>query len=461
MVSGVPGEGGGEVVSISRRTREDLVANGKVKKKDLTQRPQTKNAEFTEKRNPGETRTPGCEGCGTRLRMKAITGLVVLFMMSPSSWLKAQSPPLENEESTKNAAVKYLRADASLRQSYALPPDAAAKLQKALESPLNAEDEKLVAAADEALVEFHHGASLKRCDWAMSAEDGPLANAAHRGAIKELVAVAGIRARLRFRDGNIPGAMDDVLAAMAAARHLSVDGSLASVLFAYKMENSVTGVLARNLLQLSPAQLRELASGLNSLPSGSNLGTALVSEKLGRNELLAIAQNANTRVELIEQLLHNIPALQSNRELAVQIVDGCGGSVKGFVSCVDQQHSFYESWAPRFALPPEQFEKAYKVDFDEISKTNPVARQFTPALPRFRWTEADEQTRRALLQSAISVRLLGPEALNQHKDPYDNKPFTYTAVDGGFRLESRLTDGGIPISLSIMQSSEEQKAIPK
>jgi hypothetical protein len=102
-----------------------------------------------------------------------------------------------------------------------------------VESPLDVEDEKLVAAADEALVEFHHGAASNRCDWVMSAEDGPLANTAHRGAIKELVAVAEIRSRLRFRDGDMPGAIDDAVAAVAAARHLSVDGSLASVLFAY------------------------------------------------------------------------------------------------------------------------------------------------------------------------------------------------------------------------------------
>ena len=381
--------------------------------------------------------------------------------MPPAIWLKAQNPPIEDEESTKNAAVKYLRAEASLRQSYALPPNAAANLQKALESPLDAEDEKLVAAADRALIEFRRGASIKRCDWAMSAEDGPLANTAHRGAVKELVAVAGIRARLRFRDGNIPGAMDDVLAAMAAARHLSVDGSLASVLIAYKLEDSVTGVLVQNLLRFSPAQLRELSNGLAGLPGGSNLGAALESEKLGRNDFVAIIQSAKTRDDLIEQLLQDIPALQSDRGLAAQIVDGCGGSVKGFVNCVDQQHSFYESWAPRFALPPEQFEMDYKVEFDEISKMNPVARQFIPALPRFRWAEADEQTRRALLQTAIAVRLLGPEALNQHIDPYDKKPFAYTAVDGGFHLESRLTDGVIPISLSIMPSSKEQKAIPK
>jgi hypothetical protein len=165
--------------------------------------------------------------------MKPAMRLVVLSIMSSSNLLGAQSSPsVGNQQNTENAAVKYLRADASLRQSYALPPDAATKLQKALESPLDVEDEKLVAAANDALVEFHHGATLKRCDWVMSAEDGALANTAHRGAIKELVAVAEIRSRLRFRDGNTSGAIAYALAAMAAARHLSVDGSLASVLFA-------------------------------------------------------------------------------------------------------------------------------------------------------------------------------------------------------------------------------------
>jgi hypothetical protein len=394
------------------------------------------------------------------LSMKVTKSLVALLAMFPAIWLGAQAP-LGNQQSAENAAVKYLRADASLRQSYALPPDAAAMLQKALETPLNVEDEELVAAANEALVEFHHGATMDRCDWVISAEDGPVTNTAHRGAIKELVAVAEIRSRLRFRDGNVPGAVGDALAAIAAARHLSVDGSLASVLFAYKMENSVTKVLVQNLLRLSSAQLRELASGLNALPRGSNLRTAFESEKLSRNDILASVQGAKTRAELIEQLLRNIPLLESNRGLAAEIVDGCGGSVKGFLNCVDQQHSFYVSWAPRFVLPPEQFEKAYKVEFDELAKSNPVIRQFTPTLPRFRWAEAYEQTRRALLHAAIAVRLDGPKALNLNLDPYDQEPFSYTTLDGGFRLESRLTDDGTPISLSIVPSAEERKATTK
>jgi len=396
------------------------------------------------------------------LLMKATTKLAVLVATCSSTWLGAQSSlPAVNLQGTENAAVKYLRADAALRQSYALAPDAAAKLEKALASPLDEEDEKLVAAAEDALVEFHHAAASKGCDWTMSDEDGALANTAHRGAITELVAVSGLRARLRFRDGNTPGAIDDALAAIAAARHLSVDGSLASVLFAYKLERAITAVLAQNLLRFSPAELNELASGLGALPSGFDLGTAFESEKVRRNDFLAIAQAAKSRDELIEQLLNKVPVLRSNKELAGKIVDGCGGSVKGFVNCVEQQQSFYTSWAPRFALSPEQFEKAYKAEIEELARVNSVIRQFTPPLPRFRWAEAYNETRRALLHAAIVVRLDGPKGLNQHLDPFDQNPFSYIPIDGGFRLESRLTEGGIPISISIVPNSEERKASPR
>jgi hypothetical protein len=393
--------------------------------------------------------------------MKPANLLLVAWAVLLSSRLASQTPSAGNHQSAENAAVKYLRADASLRQSYALPADAVPTLQKSLESPLNLEDEKLVTAADEALVEFHRGAASSRCDWVMSSEDGPLANTAHRGAMKELVAVAEIRARLRFRDGDMPGAMDDAVAAIAAARHLSVDGSLASVLFAYKMEDSVTGIISRSLLRLSPAELRELAAAITALPNGSNLKTALESEKLTRNDILNSVQGATTRDQLIEGLLRNLPILKSNREQAAQIVDGCGGSARGFTRCIDEQHSFYVSWASRFTLPPEEFEKAYKAEFDSLSKANPVVRQFTPALPRIRWTEAYEATRRALFHTAIAVQLDGPKAVNLSRDPYNRKPFTYIALGEGFRLESQLVDGGVPISLSVVPGAEDRKPVSK
>ncbi|MGC2745598.1 MAG: hypothetical protein WA672_20705 [Candidatus Angelobacter sp.] len=156
----------------------------------------------------------------------------------------------------RNAAVQYLRTDVALRQAYPFPPEAWVNLEHALEEPLTAEDEKLVAAASEALVEFQHGAKSKICDWQMSAEDGPFANTSHRGAVMELVAVSALRARIRLRDGDHNGAIADVLGAYAAARHLSLDGSIASVLIGYKLEREVTSVLQNAIALLSPAGRR-------------------------------------------------------------------------------------------------------------------------------------------------------------------------------------------------------------
>lgn len=374
--------------------------------------------------------------------------LVAMLLLSASTPLAGQGPAGDQQD-LENAAVKYLRADASLRQSYPLAPDAAAVLRKLVESPLDSEDEKLVKAASEALDELHHGATSKRCDWAMSTEDGALANTAHRGAIMELVYVSGLRARLRFRDDDITGAMSDVLTAMAAARHLSTDGSLASVLFAYRLENTLSGIITQDLYRFSQAQLKELATEIAALPSGSDLGVAFHEEKILRNELLDIGQKAKSRDDLIRLLLKGIPVLQSDQHSADAIVERCGGTINGFLDCVKQQRSFYSAWDSRFSLPPQEFETTYKAEIERLSAKNPVIQQFTPNLPRFRWADAYCQTRRALLRTAIAVRLDGPNNLNRHPDPYDNKPFTYIPIKNGFRLESRLTENGVPLSLLI------------
>lgn len=390
-----------------------------------------------------------CMKIGLALVLVAATGVTEGF--SPTGGQEAE-----------NATVKYLRADAALRQSYALPPDAATQLLKALDSPLNGEDEKLVAAATEALVEFHHGAGLKRCDWTMSIEDGPLANTAHRGAVKELVAVAGLRARLRFRDGDTDGAVSDALAAMAAARHLSGDGSLASVLFAYGLEDAVTRVLAQNLYRLSAGELNRLASGLDALPSGLSLAIAFKSEKVDRNDLfLRLADGATSRDDLVARLLKKVPILESDRARASKIVDGCGSCVSGFRTCAQQQQSFYASWSSRFTMPPKQFESTYKSEMEGIAGANPLIRLFTPNLPRFRWADSYKETRRALLKAAIAVRLDGPSAVNQHPDPSDGNPFSYIPVGGGFQLESRQNEAGSPLALSIPTSPAGDSGSPE
>jgi hypothetical protein len=353
-----------------------------------------------------------------------------------------------------NAAVQYLRADVALHQAYPLPPQAWVKLEQAVEEPLSAEDEKLVAAASEALAEFQHGAKSKLCDWQMSAEDGPFANTSHRGAVMELVAVSALRARIRLRDGDDKGAIADLLAAYAAARHLSLDGSITSVLIGYKLEREGTAVLQNAIALLTPAELETLESGLAGLPQGSSMQNAITAEKLKRNDLAGIIGNAHTHDELISRVA-GIPSLANDRAKAQELVDGCGGSLAGVMNCIDKQRAFYEKWTANFGLPPETFQQQYDPDHASASIGNPILQRFTPMLSRFRWAEAYNNTRRALLHAAVAVQRDGTKELSRYPDPSNGRLFSYTQLANGFVLESALKENGKPISLSVVSTQKK------
>jgi hypothetical protein len=354
----------------------------------------------------------------------------------------------------RNAAVQYLRADAALRQGYPLPPKAWVNLEQALEEPLSAEDEKLVAAASESLTEFQHGAKSKLCDWQGNAEDGPFANTGHRGAVMELVAVSALRARVRLRDGDDNGAIADLLAAYAAARHLSVDGSIASVLIGYKLEREITAVLQNAMALLTPAELETLASGLAGLPPGSTMQNAIAAEKLKRDDLAGIIGNAHTHDELVSRVA-GIPSLANDRAKAQELVDGCGGSLAGVMNCIDKQRTFYEKWITNFGLPPETFQQQYDPDYARASFGNPILERFTPMLSRFRWAEAYNNTRRALLHTAVAVQRGGAKELSRYPEPSNGRPFNYTQLANGFVLESSLKENGKPISLSVVSAQKK------
>jgi hypothetical protein len=62
-------------------------------------------------------------------------------------------------------------------------------------------------------------------------------------------------------------------------------------------------------------------------------------------------------------------------------------------------------------LSPEQFETEFTTGRAMQSRGNPLIREFTPNLARFRWIDAYQQTRRALLTAAIAVQSDGPGML--------------------------------------------------
>jgi hypothetical protein len=348
-----------------------------------------------------------------------------------------------------NAAVKYLRADVALRQAYALEPDAVPALEKALQSPLDSTDDKLVAAATEALTEFQNASAMTTCDWELSVSDGPNANISHRGAIQELVAISAIRARLRFRDGQPAEALRDWLAAAAAARQLSTDGTITSVLISYKLERELSEVLESQLGKLSRSELDLLESGIRGLPPGTTLQSAIVAEKLGRNDLADVVAPAITREDAVRSLTAGVPILQGNKSKAEAIIDGCGGSTEGLQICIRKQSEFYAEWNSRWSEPPAQFEADYDSAFLAASRDNPIIAHFTPSLSRLRWAEAYSKTRRMLLRAAIGAERDGTSALSQYSDPSTGAQFVYVRQDGGFRLHSQVKENDASLSITV------------
>lgn len=353
----------------------------------------------------------------------------------------------------ENAAVKYLRADVALREAYPLEPDAASKLEKAVDSPLDQSDENLTAAASDALKEFHNASALGTCHWELSVSDGPEANTSHRGAIRELVAVAAIRARLRFRDGHTREGLDDWLAAQDAARQLASDGTITSVLISYKLERELFNVLTPELGKFPRIDLDFLADKAERLPPGVTMQSAITREKLDRGDLADVAAAAKTKDDAINSLTAGVPILGGDKKKALEIVDGCGGTAEGLRSCIRKQSEFYARWNSHWMEGPAQFEAEYNAEFSTASQSNPILAKFTPSLSRLRWAEAYSQTRMTLLKAAIAVEKDGPAALASFPDPSTGEPFTYARDGTGFRLQSILKENDTPLSITVRKSA--------
>lgn len=373
--------------------------------------------------------------------------VILLLVFSSAAASQTKIPPPASRRVSANAALKYLRAYAAIQQSNGLTPDTSALIENYLTVSLDSQAAKLVAAAEDGLRELHHGAALKYCDWEISSEDGLATDMSHRGAARVLIAVAGLRARLRFGEGRPSEAAADLLDAITLARHLSLDGSLASPLIANTLEQGPVSLLALHLPHLRAGDLRLVAARYNSLPPGEKLADALLShEKISRELFNHMLEGVGGRDDLIKRLSSLAPFKAGG---AAEFLDACSGTAEGIMRNVTQLRPQYLRWARWFTLPPEQFEKKYDAESAELIKTNPVFRLLTPSADRIRWAEAYRQTQRALLRAAIAVQQNGAGALHRYPDPYDGRSFKHVATGEGFQLRSHLKQNDKPLEISI------------
>jgi hypothetical protein len=350
----------------------------------------------------------------------------------------------------ENAALKYWQAFATL------PRLSGAEGQKliaeCLTMPLDAHARQVVTSSEHALALLHQGASLRNCDWGISYEEGYYTRVPHGPAARVLCSVACLRARIRFQEGKKAQAIDDIVAAMTLARHVTQDGTLVVVLLGSSIEPSITETLARHLPTLDASMIKDLITRIHALPPGGSPAKAMKSEQRDMDWFVRQVQSAKDLDQLLS-LLSLVAASEGQgpqrQEQARALLKECGGTAEGVAKALDEIRPCFDQMAKMLELPLDQFDNECKRE-ESKRAGNPLFNKLFGSFPKIRRSQARTEVRRALLEAALAVQLDGPDGLKKVPDPVSSGPFEYVAFDGGFELRSKLAQSdGKPVTLTV------------
>jgi len=318
--------------------------------------------------------------------------------------------------------------------------------------PLDAQARDLVAKAEYSLTMMRRGAALARCDWGVSYEDGVFLRLPQAPAARVLSALACLRARIRFEEGQSAEAVDDVLAAMTLGRHVSREGGLVILLFAYQIEHRAIETLAQHLPMLNADTIKNLQSRLAALPPFASQATALIScEEQTLDWFIRQVKGAKDKDSLLASFAWigiSEGKGGNTAEGARAFLKECGDTAEGVVKFAMEAKPSYALLAKKIDLPLDEFQMEFQCE--AMAKSgNPVFRVFFPALPKCRQSQARVDIRRAQLSAALAVQLEGKKALKNHPDPVAGGAFEYIAFDGGFELHSKAKLDGREVTLTV------------
>jgi hypothetical protein len=338
-----------------------------------------------------------------------------------------------------NAALKYWQAFAQLPK---FTESQEHKLrQEYLTMPLDAHAREIVTGADYALRMMHRAAALPHCDWGLGYEDGIELLLPHAQAARTLSNLAFLRARIRFESGDNAGAIDDIVDAMALGRHVSMDGTLITVLQNYAIESRAGETLALRLPKLSAPEIKSVKARLGTLPPGGTPAGGLVpfEEKAGLDWLIRKIKEQKDKDSILAFVTsfcsRRDDTPEQSRERGRAFLEECGGTLESVLKTAEETRPCYTLTAKLLELPLEQFEKEFAAETKKLD-ANPVFKTFFPAASAMRRSQARADIRRALLAAALDVQLDGTGALNNHPDPVAGGPFELLTFEGGFELRS-------------------------
>jgi hypothetical protein len=255
-----------------------------------------------------------------------------------------------------------------------------------------------------------------------------------------LSSLACVRARLRFEEGRNAEALDDLVAALTLARHLSRDGTLDSLWDGYQIERRMGEALALHLPKLDARTIKDLKARLDHLPPGGSAATAtsfMVETML--NWIVGEVREATDKESLVAFLTQIAPCngvpRGKNQAQGLALLTACGGTAEGVLRFLEELRPGAVRLIKKLDLPPDQVEPEYEREEKKLAG-NPMFEVFAPVLHKIRVRQAQAEIRRAFLLAAVAVQQGGQEALKHNPDPVVGGAFTFVPFDGGFELRS-------------------------
>ncbi|HEY7327006.1 MAG TPA: sigma-70 family RNA polymerase sigma factor [Gemmataceae bacterium] len=354
-----------------------------------------------------------------------------------------------------NAASEYGQAYIALRRGLG---DQEKLITECLTMPLGARARELVTKGAYALRMVQRGAARPRCDWAIDFDCGIEVSYTHADGAQLLSSLACLRARLRFQEGKNADAIEDIVAAMTLARHISRDGTLDSLRASHAIERRMGEALAMHLPRLDAKTIQDVSKRLHALPPGGSVATATVRmEEALLNWIVGEVKEAKDQESLLaflSQVCGNKgESSEKNRAKGRAFLAESGGTKENILKCAEEMRQHSARMAKMLDLPPDQAAKEFERE-EKALASNPVFKLFAPVLQNVLRRQMQANVRRALLSAALDIQLNGRDVLKNHPDPVGGSPFDYAAFEGGFELRSKEKSDNEPVVLTVGQRTK-------
>jgi hypothetical protein len=364
--------------------------------------------------------------------------LVLLLCLSWPYAVRAAAPG-ENKDLAANAALYYWQA---IQAMPTLDAETEKRLADWKAGPPTPDIQTLLDKHEPALVQLHRGAKYPRCEWGLDYDQGIYMLLQSTQQMSALTKRAGWRARGHFEAGRHQAGVDDIIAALTAARHVGSDPILVSTQVQYAMENRTIEDVAPYLTTIDQAARTSLVSRLQSLPKGSNLQTVVRAEKdlyLGWiiRRLKSIPQDQPEEFKKFLLVCFDHDDFQTRLAAAA----GSPPSREKVIALLEATLPVYDETAELVALSWRDWParlSAFEERIRAARATNPFYEPWMLNLSKIRGREAKNIALWAMFKAALAVADQGEGALKNHPDPYGPSSLEYQPLNPGFQLKSKL-----------------------